>query len=113
MGNARRLYLDLTEEKIDVYPLGRTSRRITRRGYDFGVFAGPGTTLNSPFTTQNNRTDEYNGIIIQTGIAAFLESNVASFGFAIGLDYLMNSDRDVWIYTHKPWIGFIVGVALN
>ena len=94
-------------------PLGRSYRKISNRGFDFGVFAGPGVTLISPFTTQNKRTDEYNGMIIQTGIAGFIESNVASFGLAIGYDYLLNSDQKIWIYNNKPWVGFIVGIALN
>jgi hypothetical protein len=94
-------------------PLGRSYHKISNRGYDFGFFSGPGATLISPFTTQNKRTDEYNGMIIQTGIAAFIESNVASFGLAIGYDYLMNPDRKIWIYTNKPWVGFVVGIALN
>lgn len=94
-------------------PLGRSYHKISNRGYDFGVFAGPGSTLISPFTTQNKRADEYNGMIIQTGIAGFIESNVASFGLAIGYDYLLNSDRKIWIYNNKPWVGFIVGIALN
>ncbi len=94
-------------------PLGRNYSKISNRGYDFGVFAGPGATLISPFTTRNKRADEYNGMIIQTGVAGFIESNVASFGLAIGYDYLMNSDRQVWIYNNKPWLGFVVGIALN
>ncbi|MBL0340683.1 MAG: hypothetical protein IPP71_07025 [Bacteroidetes bacterium] len=94
-------------------PLGRSYHKISNRGYDFGVFAGPGTTLISPFTTQNKRTDEYSGMIIQTGIAGFIESNVASFGIAIGYDYLLNPDRKIWIYNNKPWVGFVVGIALN
>ena len=94
-------------------PLGRSYHKISNRGFDFGVFAGPGVTLISPFTTQNKRTDEYNGMIIQTGIAGFIESNVASFGLAIGYDYLLNSDQKIWIYNNKPWVGFIVGIALN
>lgn len=94
-------------------PLGKSQNKIISRGYDFGLFAGPGATLISPFTTQNNVTDEYSGMIIQTGIAGFLESNIASFGIAVGFDSLLNSDREVWIYNKKPWVGFIVGIALN
>lgn len=82
-------------------------------GYDFGIFAGPGATSITPFTTNNRTEHEYSGMIIQTGIAGFLESNIASFGVAVGRDYLMGSDRKIWIYNHKPWIGFIVGVAFN
>jgi hypothetical protein len=94
-------------------PLGKSHNKIISRGYDFGLFAGPGASLISPFTTQNNVTDEYSGMIIQTGFAGFLESNIASFGIAIGFDSLLNSDREVWIYNKKPWVGFIVGIALN
>ncbi|MFN6327514.1 MAG: hypothetical protein ACK4WA_01945, partial [Chitinophagales bacterium] len=57
-------------------PLGKRYYKINNRGYDFGFFAGPGTTLISPFTTQNKKADEYSGMIIQTGIAGFIESNV-------------------------------------
>jgi hypothetical protein len=94
-------------------PLGKSHHKITDWGYDFGLFAGPGATLISPFTTQNKVTNEYSAMIIQTGMAGFIESNMASFGIAIGFDYLLNSDREVWIYNKKPWVGFIVGIALN
>jgi hypothetical protein len=94
-------------------PLSKSYHKIISRGYDFGLFAGPGATLISPFTTQNNVTDEYSGMIIQTGFAGFLESNIASFGIAIGFDSLLNPDRETWIYNKKPWVGFIVGIALN
>lgn len=94
-------------------PLGKRQNKISNWGYDFGFFTGPGSTPINPFTTKNQITDEYNGLIIQTGFAGFIESNVVSFGISIGVDYLMNSDRDMWIYTNKPWVGFIVGIALN
>ena len=94
-------------------PLGKCRYEIVNRGYDFGLFAGPGTTLISPFTTRNARADEYNGFILQFGVAGFIESNVASFGLAAGFDYLLSPDRDVWIYNNRPWLGFIVGIALN
>jgi hypothetical protein len=94
-------------------PLGRSYHKMSNRGYDFGVFAGSGTTLISPFTTQNKRAEEYSGMIIQAGIAGFIESNIASFGLAVGYDYLLSPDREVWIYNNKPWVGFVVGIALN
>jgi hypothetical protein len=94
-------------------PLGTRNYVTINRGYDFGVFAGPGATLISPFTTRNKFSDEYNGMIIQFGIAGIVESNVASFGVATGFDYLLSPNRNIWIYNKKPWIGFIVGIALN
>lgn len=99
--------------KSEMDPLGKSYHKISNWGYDFGFFAGPGVTLISPFTTRHQKVDEYSGAIIQTGFSGFIESNVASFGIGIGFDYLLNSDRDVWIYTNKPWVGFIVGIALN
>jgi hypothetical protein len=94
-------------------PLGHYHPKISSRGFDFGVFAGPGTTLISPFTTRGKQGDEYNGMILQGGIAGFLELHLASFGIALGYDYLLNSDREIWIYQNKPWLGFVVGIALN
>ena len=94
-------------------PVGKNRCKISNRGYDFGFFAGPGATLISPFTTRGKRPDEYNGMIIQAGFAGFLETNMASFGLAVGLDHLLSPDRNVWIYNRKPWLGFVVGVALN
>lgn len=100
----------ITNEK---HPIGKSNPKITNFGYDFGIFVGPGTTTISPFSTHNKREDEYSGMIIQTGIAGFIESNVASFGISVGIDYLLNQDRAIWIYNKKPWVGFIVGIALN
>jgi hypothetical protein len=82
-------------------------------GYDFGVFAGPGVTLINPLTTLNRVTEEYSGMIMQMGIAGFIESNMASFGLSLGFDTLLNPDRKIWIYNKKLWIGFVVGIALN
>jgi len=104
---------DIYNIKSKMDPLGNSYQKISSWGYDFGFFTGPGSTQISPFTTQNQRIDEYSGLILQTGFAGFIESNVASFGISIGIDNLLNSDRDIWIYTNKPWVGFIVGIALN
>jgi len=99
--------------KISTDPLGKRQHQFTTRGYDFGFFAGPGTTTVGPFATRNSVTNEYNGMILQFGMAGFIETNVASFGIATGFDHLFSADRNVWIYNKKPWIGFIIGIALN
>jgi hypothetical protein len=91
----------------------KKSLDVTRRGFDAGIFAGPGTTLIAPFVTRGEVINEYNGMILQYGVACFLESSVASFGIATGLDHLFSPDRKIWIYHNKPWLGFIVGIALN
>lgn len=94
-------------------PLGRANNKISNFGYDFGVFAGPGATEVTPFTTDNKSINEYSGMIIQMGVAGFLESNIASFGIAAGFDYMLNRDRKIWIYNNKPWVGFIIGIAFD
>ena len=93
--------------------VGKGLEHIIRRGYDFGIFAGPGTTSINPFSTMNMVENEYNGMILQYGLAGFLESNVASFGIAAGFDYLLSRDRKIWIYNNQPWFGLIIGIALN
>ncbi len=52
-------------------------------------------------------------MIVQAGFAGFIESNIASFGLAVGYDYLLSANRELWVYQNKPWVGLVVGVALN
>jgi len=99
--------------KSTMNPIGKCQYEIINRGYDYGVFAGPGTTTINSFSTRNAITNEYDGMILQFGVAGFLESFVASFGIALGFDCLLSPDSNVWIYNNKPWVGFIVGIALN
>lgn len=94
-------------------PLGGYRYKMSNLGYDFGILAGPGTTLIGPSTTTVAVSKDYNGMIFEYGLAAFMETSFASFGVATGFDHLLTSDRDVWIYNKKPWIGFVVGIALN
>lgn len=99
--------------KTFAHPFRHDHYEVVTRGFDIGVFAGVGTTAVNSFSTQETVVNEYNGMILQYGIAGFIESNVASFGLSTGYDYLMGEDRKYWIYNRKPWIGFIVGIALN
>jgi len=36
-----------------------------------------------------------------------------SIAMGIGFDFLLDGNRDVWIYQNKPWLGFAVGINLN
>jgi hypothetical protein len=93
--------------------IGKNHYNVVNRGYDFGLLAGTGSTFIGPSTTKTSITEEYNGMIMELGVAAFMETSFASFGIATGFDHLLSGDRDIWIYTKKPWIGFVVGIALN
>lgn len=94
-------------------PLGRKHIASSSLGYDVGIFAGMGSTPVNPFTTNSRTTHDYSGMIAQAGFAGFLETEIASFGLAVGFDYLLNRDRSIWIYHNKPWVGFVVGLAIN
>lgn len=99
--------------ETDTHPFRHDHYETVGRGFDVGIVAGAGTTLVNPFTTNEAVVNEYNGTILQYGIAGFIESKVASFGISVGYDYLLSPDRKFWIYHRKPWFGFVVGIALN
>jgi hypothetical protein len=99
--------------KASQTPLGKQEIKISQRGFDAGLFAGIGSSAVTPTTTNNLTGLEYNGFILQYGIAAFTETDLVSFGLSLGFDHLTGRDRDVWIYQEKPWIGFIIGIALH
>lgn len=94
-------------------PLRRRRHSLSGWGYDLGVFGGVGTTPVGPSSTRDRRLEDYSGMVLQGGVAAFMESNLASFGLAVGMDHLLGRDRRIWIHQHRPWVGLIVGVALN
>jgi hypothetical protein len=94
-------------------PLGSARNNVVKRGWDIGALAGIGTTPMGPTTTINAISKEYNGMLFEYGLAAFVETSFASFGVAIGYDHLIGPDREIWIYHQKPWFGFVVGIALN
>lgn len=104
---------DVYQLKGRTDPLGRNRYAVVSRGYDFGFFAGPGTTYIDDNTMHDPVNKEYSGIVIQFGVAGFLESSFASFGISTGFDYLLGPDRSSWIFNKKPWVGFIIGIALN
>lgn len=99
------------ESKQDM--LNKCHYKIYDRGFDFGLFAGPGTAAIGPFSTKGKVEEEYSGFTVQYGAAGFLETSFASFGLSMGFDHLLSKDRNVWIYNDKLWVGFIVGIALN
>ena len=93
--------------------LGQCDYRMINRGFDIGGFVGLGTTPVNPFFTSDKVNREYSAMILQYGIAAFLESSMASFGISLGADHMVGPDRSHWIYQNRPWLGFIIGIALN
>jgi hypothetical protein len=83
------------------------------RGLTVGAFGGIGSTSVTPWTTNNQMTDEYSGFIFTRGLAVMAGINNLTVGLGIGWDYLTDRDRDIWIYQNKPWYGLTLGLNLN
>jgi hypothetical protein len=91
--------------------LNATHSFIRQLGYDAGLFAGVGITPINPTVTDNHTSLEYEGVVFQKDVAAFITIDRMSVGLTIGFDNLMGSDSKYWVYNNKPWIGFAIGIA--
>ena len=80
---------------------------------DAGAFAGLGTTPINASVTENNVTAEYDGLVLQKGVAVFIGIQNLSIGVGLGWDQLMDKYRIYWIYREKPWIGLVLGLKLS
>ena len=78
-----------------------------------GAFAGLGTTPINSSVTDNNVTAEYDGLILQNGVAAFIGIQNLSIGAGLGWDRLLDKYHRYWIYRKKPWLGLILGLKLS
>jgi len=94
---------DFYQLKGKTDPLGRNRYAVVSRGYDFGFFAGTGTTYIDDNTMLDPVNKEYSGMLIQFGMAGFLESSFASFGIASGFDYC--SARHVFLDFQHETLG--------
>jgi len=88
-------------------------RRIQHYGYSVGGFLGIGATAMNPWVTQEQITEEYDGLVLTKGVALHLGVNSLNFGVALGWDHLMDRNRKLWIYQGKPWTGVTFGLNLN
>jgi hypothetical protein len=82
-------------------------------GLSVGVLTGLGVTAVNPTTTQAMTEQEYDGIIWQNGVALIMGVNTFTFGLGVGLDKLLDANREIWIYQRKPWLGITLGLNLN
>ncbi len=93
--------------------LNNFEREINHFGFSGGVFIGLGNTAMNPSTTKNGITTEYDGLIIQKGVAGIIAVNKFTLGLSIGFDNLLDQNKTLWIYENKPWYGLILGLNLN
>jgi hypothetical protein len=106
--------------RTDVYqisyqqnPLGSYKRKINHFGFSGGVFVGLGNTDITSSTTNNGISTEYEGIILQKGVAGIIAVNKLTIGLSLGFDNLLDANQDFWIYQNKPWYGLMLGLNLN
>ncbi len=111
------LYVGIRQDKYHVLyipmPLGHSSRIITHWGFSVGGFSGFGNTFMSPTNTAGILQQEYDGVVWSNGLAGIFAVNNFTAGVSLGFDYLLDSNRSIWIYQRKPWLGLALGLNLN
>lgn len=94
-----------------ISPIKEVSSSIHHFSFDAGIFAGVGITPINPTVTNDKVGLEYDGMVFQKGVAAFVGIDIFNFGIGLGFDNLLDSNKDHWIYNQKPWIGLMLGIA--
>ncbi len=110
-------YTGLRTDRFTVHyhptPLGIANRDITHFGFSVGYFTGVGAEPVNPLVTGHNFADEYDGVVWLNGVGAFIGINDFTFGVGVGIDYLLDSNRKIWVYQGRPWTGLAVGLNIN
>ncbi|REA58016.1 hypothetical protein DSL64_21765 [Dyadobacter luteus] len=94
-------------------PIGKVNQRITHFGFSAGLATGIGSTPLNPWVTDDNITDEYDGFVWSKAVCILMGVEKLNFGLALGIDHLMDSNRQFWIYQGKPYLGLTVGLNIN
>lgn len=94
-------------------PLGKQKRHFNHFGFSMGAFAGVGSAFINEGYTNGTIAYEYDAFVINGGVAGIVGVNNFTLGLAIGIDHLMDQNREEWIYQHKPWVGLAFGLNLN
>ena len=100
---------DMYELTYSRTPLKIEKRETEHHGYSLGAFLGMATSHIDPYVTLGQIDYEYEGFQLQGGGAFIIALNRLNFGLAVGWDYLLDQNKDVWIYQTKPWVGLSVG----
>jgi hypothetical protein len=92
---------------------GGTKKEINHLALTGGTFAGFGATFVSPWTTNYQTLDEYEGLVLSRGFTAMIGLKSLTFGLGVGWDFLTDRDKSIWIYQNKPWYGVTIGLSVN
>ena len=104
---------DIYQVRYKKNPLDIYQRQINHFGFSGGLFLGLGNASINPSTTSNLLSNEYDGIVLQRGVAGTVAINKLTIGVSIGADKLLDSNNKAWIYENKPWFGLMLGLNLN
>lgn len=104
---------DIYQVRYKQNSLNQFNREITHYGFSFGLFTGLGGAAINPFVTNNALSIEYDGLIWSKGAGAIIGINNVTVGLGLGFDYLLDTNKDFWIYQDKPWLGLVFGLNLN
>jgi len=109
------LYLGRRIDSYHIKPLRTTKKQsmISGLGVGYGGFLGIGAVTMNPFVTRNTITYEYDGLVLSSGIASIYDAKKFNLGLAIGTDFLVDENRENWIYHKKIWFGLLFGINLN
>jgi hypothetical protein len=105
--------LDKYRVSYHTNPLEPFKRKIDHFGYSFGLFTGLGKNPVNGSVTRNQISYNYDGVIWLKGVSAIVGNNNFTFGLGLGVDNLLDANRDVWVYNGKPWLGLQIGIKLR
>ena len=88
-------------------------RQIQSSGFGYGLFAGIGSVAINDFVSRRPIGIEYEGVVVNLGLATIYDARLFNVGLAVGIDHLMDTNRQHWIYQQKPWFGVLFGLNLN
>lgn len=86
---------------------------IKATGLGYGAFVGLGSATITPDVTRGKAAFDYEGLVVDAGLAALYDARVFNLGLAVGVDFLAGPDRKHWIYQRRPWVGLLFGLDLN
>ncbi len=94
-------------------PSGRTAPLIRTVGFGYGLFTGLGSSDITADLTHGHATVEYEGFVVHSGAAVIYDAHVFNVGAAVGIDRLLGTDADYWLYQQRLWFGLLFGLNLN
>lgn len=104
---------DFHSIKYEADLFGTQKRSVSSLGFSLGILSGFSHVDINETTTQFLQEKEYEGVAWMNGINGIVGWNQFSFGLVLGFDFLLDQNKDIWIYNKKPWIGFSIGLNLN